>query len=850
MPEKTQRSFTGGEIAPALRSRADIAKYTNGLALCENMFVRAQGGVYSRQGLRYTAELGDSSKRGRLIPFSFNTEQTYMLVFEENTLRFVRDAGDSGNAGYVLENDGVTIYEIATPYLESELSRLIYTQRADVMTITHPNHEPRNLSRTADNVWSLDIIDYSPDIEPPTFPATTTTNISNITQTNPAVVTTVSPHLLMSGDVISITGVAGMTEVNDLPYTITVLTATTFELDDTDASAYTAYTSGGTVDVTPIVAFGGGEGDFNKTYNYVVTAVDINGEESIASAEVSLTTKSLSSTRGIRIQWEPVEGASFYNVYKDPSNATGIYGFIGRSNSLSFDDFNIAPITSEAPPTLRDPFTDITGNITGLSGFRFTSADHGLLSGETVTINNILQPTDFNGLSFTVQVINDDEFEIITDLTGPFDPYTSGGTFLRAGQKPATVSYYQQRQVYANSDTQRQTVFMSQTANFDNFRTSTPTRASDAITFSIAGTQVNEVRHIVEIENMILLTSGGVWRVTEGQDRVITPATVGVRNQSGKKGSSWVPPIKVGETVLYVQNLGSRIRDLRYQTIDVYSSADLSIMSQHLFEDYTVEEMTYSDEPFGILWAVRDDGRLLGMTYQEEQQVWGWHQHVTDGEFESCATIEEDRRDATYVIVKRTINNQTRRYIERFEKRDVSTVEDVFCVDSGLNYDGTAATVISGLDHLEGESVAVLADGNEVTGLTVSSGAITLPRAASKVVVGLPYTPKIQTLDIDTGEVATTLKAREVNIARVTIEVESSRSLFVAPVLDDGTEGEFREVKPRQDSDGYGAIPLRTYKAEVTAEPNWSKGGGLVLKGSSPLPLAILSVVPEFDISR
>jgi hypothetical protein len=768
MPETIQRSFTGGEIAPSLRSRADLSKYTSGLSLCKNMFPRSQGGVYSRPGTKFIGELDDSSRRGRLIPFSFNTDQTYILVFEHLKIRVIRDGG------YVLSG-GSAIYEIATPYTESEIPRLGFTQSADVMTIVHPSHDPRNLSRTADNAWSLDVIDYTPTIIAPDWVTTVTKDISNITQANPAVVTTSTNHGLTTDDLVYISGVAGMTEINDRTFGIVVVDVNTFILKNENSTAHSAYVLNGTVVHGGLTSFGNGAGDFDKTYSYVITTVDESGSESIASTVRTITTPSLSTTAGVRLNWQAVTGASYYRIYKDPSNGTGIYGWIGNSETTQFDDYNVAPISSDAPPQDRDPFSGV---------------------------NN----------------------------------------------KPATVNYYQQRQIFANTNNERQTVYTTQVGNFKSLRTSTPTRSDDAVTFTISAKEVNEIRHIVEIDSMILLTSGGEWRMTEGQDEVLTPSTVGVRKQSNN-GASWVPPAIVNDTVIYIQEKGARVRDLNYEFVnDRFRGNDLSIMAEHLFEDYEIEEMTYSSEPYGILWCVRNDGVLLGLTYQREHQVWAWHQHDTNGIFESVASVTEDGRDAVYVIVNRTINGGTKRYVERFEKRTVSDSSNVFCVDSGLTYSGSAATVITGLDHLEGHAVSVVADGNVVRNLTVSSGSITLPRASENVTVGLSYTPVIETLDVDVTSTAESLKAKEVSITKVTLEVEKSRGGWVGPKMDDDSTGDMFEIKPRFDSDQYNSIALKTFKQEVIIHPQWSLGGGIRIEQRDPLPLAILAIVPEVNI--
>lgn len=693
MAELIQRSFTSGEISPSLQSRTDTIKYATGLNLCKDFFIRAQGGAYSRSGFRFIGALDDQTKKGRLKKFIFNTEQTYMLVFEHLKVRVIKDGG------FVLAGAGPSIFELVTPYTEDQLPDLGFTQSADVMTIVHHDHDPRNLNRLADDNWTLTIIDYSSVVPAPV--------------------------------------------------------------------------------ISSVVAVGSGAGTNNKQYEYVVTAVDANGVESLASVSSSLTTPSLTVTAGVRITWAAVTGAEYYRIYKDASVNTNLYGWVGDSYTLTFDDYNIAPITIDAPPEDRTPFDG-------------------------------------------------------------------------AGNKPSAVNYYQQRQILANTINEPQATFTTQTGNYDSLRTSNPARDDDAITFTIAGQQVNEIRHIVAINSLILLTSGAEWKVTEGQDQVLTPSTIGVRPQS-YNGASKVPPVIVNSTVIYVQEKGARIRDLAYEFVnDNYTGNDLSLMSEHLFENHEIVSMAYAAEPYSIIFANRDDGVLLGLTYQKEHKVWGWHHHTTpaDGKFEWVDTVTEDDRDALYAIIQRTIDGQTKRYVERQEPREQTNSEDCFYVDSGLSYDGVPVTTVTGLDHLEGEEVVALADGNVVSDLTVVSGSITLPRAASKIHVGLLYTPAIETLDIDIPSAQDTLKSKSVSVSKVYIEVEKSRGGWVGPRSDveSGYTPSIFEIKPRFQSDGYDPIQLKTFKQEVIIDPLWSKGGGLRIEQRAPLPLSILSIIPDIDV--
>lgn len=769
MPEIIQRSFVSGEIAPAIGARADIVKYSTGLAECTNMFVRAQGGVYSRPGLRFVDEISDSANQARLVPFSFNTEQTYILVFENLKVRIITN-------GAYLRDGSNDIIEVTTPYTTAQLFDLQFAQSADVLTITHRDHDPMNLSRTSATVWTLDVINYAPTINPPDLATPVTTTVPNGNIGDGVVSYSVGPTLggqILVGDSVTIEGTLVPASIRGKTGIVTAITASTgFMIMDVDgANDSGVYTAATTLTRLATAPVGDGAGDNQKTYRYVITAVNDEGEESLASSPVTQTTGSLSVTHGIRLTWNEVTGADYYRVYKDNTGDSGIYGWIGDSNTRNFTDFNIAPLVSDAPPQGRQPFS---------------------------------------------------------------------GT----GNKPAAVTYYQQRQVFANTTNEPQAVFTTQTGNFRSLRTSQPTRATDAITFTIAAQQVNEIRHLIPLDTLVILTSGAEWRVTEGDGQVFTPATAGVRVQS-YNGSSKVPPAVVNDSVLYLQEKGSKLRDLDYNfSNDRYGGNDLSIMSEHLFEGHQITQMAYSEVPYGILWCIRDDGVLLGLTYQKEHQVWGWHKHTTDGEFESVAVIAEDDRDAAYFVVKRTVNGQTKRYVERMEPRDVSSVPDLFFVDSGLSYNGAPVSAVSGLEHLEGKEVAVLADGFVLPRRTVQNGQISLSGSANKVQVGLPYTPTMRTLDIDPASMADPLKAKNISVGELNIVVEDTRGIRASQ----GDQFVEIEREGRQVADVFSAPPLETGVFRLRIMPGWSQGGQVRLVQTDPLPMAVLAVSPNVSV--
>jgi len=761
MPVHTiQPSFSGGELAPSLHARVDLAKYATGLKTCRNFFVQAHGGVANRSGTKFVCETANSAKITRLIPFEFNTEQTYILEFGHQTMRVIKDGGQVLSSGSPVS--------ITSPYSDTELADLKFTQSADVMTICHPSYPVKEVKRTSHTAWTITSVSFGTSMSAPGSVSSTAQNYDS--------------------------------------------------------------------------------GNPGTSYSYVVTAVETDtSDESVASSATSVTNNNLSSTITNTISWGAVSGANSYNVFK---SFGGIYGFIGRSTGTTFKDDNIEADPNDTPATAR---------------------------------------TIFN----------------------------------TTNEYPSTVAYYQQRLVFGQTNNDPQKIFMSQTGNYHNFNISEPLRDDDAVTFTIAASQVNEVRHLVPLSDMIILTSGGEWLLT-ANDGVITPSAIQVKPQ-GYRGSADAPPIVIGNTIIHLQSKGAIIRDLAFALeSDSYTGNDLTVLARHLFAGKTVKEWAYAQAPHSIVWVVLSDGTLAALTYMREHEVWGWSRHDTDGTFESVCTIAEGEEDATYFVVKRTINGSTKRYIERLNTRVFTEVADAFFVDSGLSYDGThtgstsmtlsggsdwthsetltltasastfvsgdvgntfvltigtetlvctvqaytSATAvsvkagrdvpsafrsvattswtkgvdeISGLTHLEGKTVAILADGNVEAQQTVASGAITISNPASKIHIGLPIQADVQTLNLELGQ--PTQQGKKKSISEVTLRVEESRGGKIGYDSDHLTEFKQRAYEP------YGtATSLKTGDIKVTMPSTWASEGSIFFRQDDPLPMTLLAVIPEVSV--
>jgi len=714
-------SFSGGEVTPEFFGRIDDAKYQSGLAACRNFILLPHGPAANRPGFEYVHTVKDSTKRTRLLPFTFSTTQTFAIELGAGYFRFHTNgatlmagspAAWSGATAYVVgdlvTSGGVRYYctaahtnhvppntsywyalpasgeyEMPNGYAEADLFDIHYVQSADVLTLVHPNYPPAELRRLGATDWTLTNISFVPPLSAPTGVAATTT------------------------------------------------------------------------------------GSGSTTYAYVVTTVGDNGiGESLASSSASCTNNLLTTGNYNTITWSSASGAKRYNVYKQDN---GLYGYIGQTDGLTFKDDNIAADISQTPPELNNPFSG-------------------------------------------------------------------------AGNYPGAVSYFEQRRCFAGTINKPQTLWMTRSGTESNLAYSIPTRSDDAITFRVAAREANTIRHLVPLNNLVPLTSSAEWRVTSVNSDAITPTSVAVRPQS-YIGANGAQPIIVNNNVLYAAARGGHMRELAYNwQASGYVTGDLSLRAPHLFDGKDVVDLTYAKSPYPIVWAVSSDGTLLGLTYVPEQQVGGWHRHDTDGVFESVTAVAEGSEDALYAIVRRTINGASVRYVERMRPHLFGTLPNAFFVDAGLTYNGTPASTLSGLSHLEGKTVNILADGAVHPPRVVTSGQITLDQAASLVSVGLPITADLQTLPLS-FQVMGYGQGRPKNVNSVWLRVYQSSGIFAGPSFDKLTEAKQRTTEP------YGTPPaLKSEEIKIVVTPSWSDSGALCVRQSDPLPLTVVSLSMEVSV--
>jgi hypothetical protein len=263
-------------------------------------------------------------------------------------------------------------------------------------------------------------------------------------------------------------------------------------------------------------------------------------------------------------------------------------------------------------------------------------------------------------------------------------------------------------------------------------------------------------------------------------------------------------------------------------------TGDVSLRAAHLFDNEDIDQLAYQKAPLPIIWGISTSGDLLGMTYLPEEQIGAWHHHTTDGTFESCAVVAEGAEDHLYVVVNRTGG----RYIERMDAHDIDQLDDAFFVDSGVTYDGTATVTINDLDHLEGKTVKILADGAVFAPQTVTSGQVILPGGVpkSKVQLGLGYTTELETLPM-AMQLEAFGRGRMKNVNQVDIRVFESGAFSTGPTA--------ASLAPSTKTTS-GA--LYTGPDEVVVPPRWQDDGILFVRQTDPLPLTIVELAIEVAI--
>jgi hypothetical protein len=446
-----------------------------------------------------------------------------------------------------------------------------------------------------------------------------------------------------------------------------------------------------------------------------------------------------------------------------------------------------------------------------------------------------LSRTNHNAWTFSVATFNENSTPILTS----------------ADNYPSVVTFFEQRLVFAASNNNPQTLWFSKNADYLNFHTGTS--ADDALIYTIASNQVNNIRYISATRVLTIGTSGGEYVLTTTNNGPITPTTTQIRKYSNY-GSANIEPVQVADVTLFLQRGNRKVREFKYVgEVDTagYQAPDITVLAEHITSG-GIQAFAYQQEPENIVWAVRGDGTLLGLTYRREEAVVAWHKHVIGGDFnggqavvESISTLPTDTgNDELYMIVKRTINGQTMRYVEVMKNFDFggSSVNSFF-VDSGLSYAGPSVSAFSALYHLEGDTVSILADGASHPDKDVSGGAISLDFPVTSAAIGYGYTSSMQTLRIESGSQDGASQGKPKRIHGITMRLFETVGVEVGNDAGEIDRVFFRDSSMAMDE----AVPLFTGDKDIEFQGGFEDDDRIYLQQTQPLPLTILALYPRMN---
>ena len=523
-----------------------------------------------------------------------------------------------------------------------------------------------------------------------------------------------------------------------------------------------------------------------------------------------------------------------YRVANSTTNTFSLVDLFGNAiNSTSLTTFTSGGTATEIYET-ASPYAEAD-----LFDIRFVqSADTMYLVHPSYDIRTLTR-SDHNNWTFAT-----------LSIAGSPSPGLSG-----ANNRPSVVSFFEQRLVFGNTNNNPQTLFFSKNGDYDNFAVGT--NDDDALIYTIASNQVNAIRYLSATRVLTVGTSGGEYVLTSTNDGPVTPTTTLIRKYSNY-GTSQIEPVQVADVTLFVQRGSRKIREFKFVG-DVntggYQAPDMTILAEHVTKG-GITQMAYQQEPDSVVWCIRADGTLLGMTYRREEEVVAWHKHVLGGAFgsgqavvESIATLPTDTgEDALFMIVKRTIDSVTKRYVEKLKPFDFGSVSTAaHFVDSGLSYSGSSTTTLSGLYHLRGQTVDVLANGSSHPTATVSSGGITLNFGATTAAVGYSFTSAMKTLRIEAGSADGTSQGKPKRIHGITLRLFETVGIEVGNSPTDVDRIPFRDSSMAMDA----AVPLFTGDKDIEFRGGFDEDDRIYIQQSQALPMTILAFYPRlntFDI--
>lgn len=801
-------NFNAGELSPLVDVRSDTGKYRTGCRLLRNFIPRAVGGVFSRPGTQYMGAAKYSNKKARLIDFNFSTTTSFQIEIGDQYMRFWSNRAQ-------VEKSSVSAWVTLTAYVVGDYR----TNGGATYRCIVAHTSGTFATDLAANKW---VAQTAYEIESPYLEA----DIFEL-------------QYRQINDIVYIVHPdyepRKLSRVADDNWTLaTVAWDWPAVLDEnSDSTTITPSATTGTgITLTASAAL------FNA--NHVGSYWQIAHRREGSFCEINVTGNGTSATT-LRVvgSWEfATAGTWSATIYIDRSEDGGTtWQTIRTFKGVS--DRNVAPISTKETK-------EVYLRIRVANYVTHTGTPRAWIEAVDSKVYGLAKVTGYTSATVVTA-------DVVTTLaaTSATLLWSEGAWSAHQGY-PRSVAFHEQRIVYGGTAREPVRVWGSAIGDFDDFRKGT--LDDNSFDYVMASTQSSQIQWMcANSSGLIIGTGAEEWLMHSSSDNApITPTNVRVVRQSSE-GSEFIAARLVKNVVLFVQRYGRTVSEMAYSfEEDSMRANDLTLLAEHVTEGGIVQ-LAYQARKDAILWAVTGEGKLIGLTYQREHEVAAWHIHDTDGEFESvsCNYASTGSADEVWFVVKRTINGQTVRYIESFHLPmaglDFSDPDRLVNVDCAKTYDGSAATSITGLSHLEGEEVAIKADGGTLPRDTVASGALTLDTAASVVVVGLPFVPMIQPmkteLQLDNGAT----RGRRFRPSRVVLSVY--KSLGAQINHDPDSADTWSEIPFRDSTDVLDEPPpLVTDDLEWDVDAPYGRAINVAIRQVDPQPLNLLAMTAIFSV--
>lgn len=904
------RSFNGGEVSALIEGRTDYEKYPSSCRKLLNYVAAPQGPAIPRSGNMFVARSFGDTKESNLVPFVFDEDdvsQTLMIEFTDSRIRFLNDVGlivrpavaatGTGTLpftftsaalsaqgavngdqvvlnGYASEynlngavaniiaksGDDYTVdavypalaldtsmtislvYSVASPYANADVDGIVYVQDLDVIYLYHPTKPKYKLKRFDTYNWAFEQVMY---IDGPYMDANTTA-----TSLTPSGKGVHNPD--MTTDILPANSTAfGSSNTASHEY------FRAFDAGDNTSywESNTAQTGQiGYRNTTPFICDG-----------YSIHLASENGDASYSIKDYAPSTFTLSGSND-GTNYTLIDSKVNYVLYDNNKSA-----FFELKNATAYQYYrlDIKSLTrngTQKPRVARLILRSTTSKSLTLTASSVTGINNGQ-GFLTTDIGRLIRMRGIDGVWRSLRITARSSTTVVT-ATLEGEPFTSLDpiTDWRLGYYSETTGYpwygefHQDRLWDFGCKAYPNLVVSSNTGKPEYMAPTGPNGEvldTNSIVLLLKSRRFPKIKWAREVDKGLLVGSGSkefLITSVEGTGKVITPATARVLPASSR-GSADVDPEAVDNQVVYVQRSGRTLRELAFvYEIDNYKSPSMSLLSSH-FGVSPFVELAYAAEPYSIMWARRLDGSVVGMTYNRDENVIGWHSHnFSDGVVRRVAVLpsSDKRQDTLWMVVDRVINGSVRRFIEKLSRFwDVDMgVNDAVFVDCALRYSGSEIQEVYGLSHLEGMDVYGVADGAPFGPLRVTGGKMTLPFPATNIVVGLGYDGEFETSGMENGAADGTAKGKEARINTAVIGLWQSYGGEVGIFNEDRREMEYSPIPYPETFDEVESITLYTGDSQEVVMPSeYTKRKSVAIRRTKdiPLPLNVVYIAPQLN---